>query len=75
MSDKDFELAPWIVGLVAFALTPAIIFLIGSAFVALFLVFAMLLIANLPFSIWALLTGTEFKPRFYSLTEENKQEK
>jgi uncharacterized membrane protein len=46
VSDKDFELAPWIVGLISFALTPAIIFLIGSALVALFLVFAMLLIAK-----------------------------
>lgn len=75
MSETNYGLPAWVNGLIVFLFTPALLILLGTAFIALLVVMAVLLILNTPFAIWAVLTGSEFKPRFYSFTEENEHEK
>lgn len=75
MADTNYELPAWVSGLIVFLLTPAIGFLIASAFIALVIVIAIILIANLPLVIWCAITRREFDFKHWAPIQKQKKEK
>jgi len=61
MSETKYELPAWCNGLIVFLFTPALLFVLLTAFLALVLVVAMALVINIPVVIWCAITGQKYE--------------
>ena len=75
MSETKYELPAWCNGLIIFLFTPALLFVIVSAFVVLALMIAIVFIMNFPIAIWCAITGREFKYKFAPQIKKQNKEK
>ena len=71
MSETKYELPAWCNGLIIFLFTPALLFVILSAFVVLALMIAIVFIMNFPIAI----SGREFKYKFAPQIKKQNKEK
>lgn len=75
MSEIKHGLPAWYNGLIIFLFTPALLFLIITAFIALAVVIVLVLILNMPLAIWCAITGQQFEYKFWSMNQKQTKEK
>lgn len=72
MSSNKYDLPDWCNGLVIFLFTPALLFVIVSAVIALLAILIVIVVVNLPWVVWCAITGRQFKYKFFSPIENQK---